>query len=218
MATAWQRAGRLGGEAVHRLRDRLEALEAGNESDDATAFPALHWMTAALFLAAGAEAALLAQNERTPAGVGPRSARAALAELATTLRDPAVAAPLLAAPLAGAAHAARVLSPTPRARQISRLLDGVAAGVAVAGAARVAYNALARGEGGRTGAQPRPRPRLAGAVAPLTFGATALLGLILEREEERERRELQRLRLRASVVERLVPRRKPRLDRIVLHI
>ncbi len=212
MGSGWRRAGGLGREAVHRLRER----EAPQQGDEPTALPALHWMTAGLFLAAGADAALRAGSARASGTVRPRGAAAALAELGTTLRDPAVAAPLLAAPLAGLAHAARVLSPTPRARRAARLLDGVAAGVAVAGAARAAYNALARGANGRTGAQ--PRARLAGAVAPLTFGATALLGLLLEHEEERERRELEHLRHRASVVERLVPRRKARLDRIVLHI
>ena len=58
----------------------------------------------------------------------------------------------------------------------------------------------------------------AAALVPLTFGATACLGLLLEREEESERDERARLRRRARVVERLVPRRRSRLDRIVVHV
>jgi len=172
-------------------------------------------MTAALFAAAGAEAALRQRVASAPPAPGPRHARPSVAALAGMLRDPVGIASALAAPLAGAAHVARAIGGAPRARLAARVLDVVAAGVAVAGAVRAAYNAL-----GREPARPvaRSRSRLAGAVAPLTFGATAVLGLILEHEEERERRERERLRRRASVVERLVPRRRARLDRIVLHI
>ena len=191
MVANWRAAGRLGGEALGRLREVLAGDE-GEEAASPTSFPELHWMTAALFLAAGADAA----RQHLP------------------LSDPARLAPLLAAPVVGAAHAARALSSAPGARQATRLLDGVAAGVAVAATARVAYNALARG---RPAEPPAPRG-LAAALVPLTFGATAVLGLLLDRVEERERRELRRLRRRASVVERLVPRRRARMDHIVLHI
>jgi len=209
MANAWTAAGRIGREATDRLRRMLP--EAGERATgDECAFPALHWMTAALFLAAGAEAALRPRT-RAPGTGSPGDAGAVLATLRGLLRDPLRSTPLLAAPLAGAAHAARALGGVPRARQATRTVDALAAGLAVAGAVDAAYNALGRRRAG-------PAPSLAAAVAPLTFGATAVLGLILEHEEERERKERERLRRRASVVERLVPGRKPRLDRIVLHI
>ncbi len=200
---------------IDRLRDALRARDARAAEEEAEgAFATLHWMTAALFLAAGVEAALRAQAQGAPGAPGPRSTRAALASLATALRDPTLLAPLLTAPLAAGAHATRALSDTRRARVGARVLDVVAAAVAVAGVARSAYNALARGRGLPEG---MGRSRLAD-VVPLTLGATAALGLILQREEERERQELDRLRHRASIVERLVPRRRAHLDRIVLHI
>lgn len=203
-----------GPKAMDRLTDKLSRRRARAAEEEAQgAFRTLHWLAAALFVAAGAETALRAQ--RSPGTPGPQGTREALASFAAMLRDPTQLAPLLTAALAAAAHAARASNDSQRARAGTRLLDGVAAGMAVAGAVRAAYNALAPE---RAGAVAIGRPRLAPSVVPLTFGATAVLGLILEHEERRERQALERLRRRASIVERLVPQRRTRLDRIVLHI
>ncbi len=198
-------------------RRRLPQPEAGEGEPEPT-FPALHWLTAGLFLAAGAEA-LLDQRGDTTRLSGPldrphRARRAA--------RGVVRVAPLVAAPLAGAAHAARAVTNGPNLRLATQLLDGVAVGVAAAGLAAAAYDALGEqptahgpGAASRVG---RTATRVARALVPITLGGIAVLGMLLETEEEREREMVRRLRRRASIVERLVPRRRARFDHIVLHI
>lgn len=193
----------VGRAAVANVRTavRRVANEAAGGPDD-VAFSSLHWMTAAIFLVAGADAAL---RERKASGRVTKLVRWA---------------PLLAAPLAGAAHAARAVRPSRATRLAAQMLDGLAMSVAAAGIGRALYETAADASaGGPWTSGRRHRARLLSrAVAPLTFGATGILGLILDREEQEERAAQRRLRRRASVVERLVPRRRPRLDRIVLHI
>jgi hypothetical protein len=200
MSSAYRKLSRLARDTTGRAR---AALSAPPDDEDAPTFPALQWMTAALFLGAGAEAAI------RPWGAG-RAGRLDALRLA----------PLAAAPLAAAAHGARAFTSAPRARLATRVMDGVAAGVAMAGVAGAAYNALR--PGGASGAAALPQTgkvrRLVAVIAPLGLGAAALLGLLLEHEEEREGEELRRLRRRASVVERLVPARRPRFDHIVVHV
>lgn len=201
MAKAWDAVESLGRKAARRATGLLPLT--GDEVDEEPLFPALQWMTAALYVAAGAET-LFRQRRRH-----------------ALWRDPLRVAPLLAAPLAGAAHAVRAVSSSPPSRLAAQILDGVAAGVALAGLAQAAYGAAAPATPGQ-GGWPRPRSGrglgLAATAAPLTFAATAVLGLLLEHEEEREREEIERLRRRASVVERLVPQRRRRFDRIVVHV
>lgn len=199
MAKAWDVIETLGRTAARRASEALP-WAGDDDADEGPLFPALHWMTAALYVAATAETAL--RQRRRP----------------TTSRDLMRLAPLLAAPLAGAAHAARALTSARGVRVAAQVLDGVAAGAAVAGMAQAAYGA-APSNGGQ-GGWPRKRPLrgLAAGSAPLTVAATAVLGLLLEHEEEREREEVESLRRRASVVERLVPQRRRRLERIVVHV
>ncbi len=188
---------RVGRRRAEKRRERSAARPHGGAEDREPLFPALHWMTAALFAAAGTEAALRLRGGR---GVG----------------DLLRIAPLLAAPLGSTVHVARARSGAPRIRLATQLVDGLAAGIAVAGVFGAAYNAV---EGtGTTWPRTRAARRLASALVPLTFGATACLGLLLERQEDEERGEVERLRRRARIVERLVPQRRPRLDRIVVHV
>lgn len=163
-------------------------------------FEKLHWLAAGLFLAAGAEALLARQR-------GKRDIPAALGW-----------APVIAAPAAGAAHAARALRPGPGTRTAASVLSGVAVGVGAAGLLAGIY-ASRRDQQDRP-AWSRPRRLLdnAAAVAPLTFGATGILGLLLDHEEQAEAQVRERLSRSASIAGRLMPRRKPKLDRIVLHI
>jgi hypothetical protein len=200
-------------QALERV-DRL--LDAGEPEPT---FPALHWMTAVLFLAAGTEALLRqrAPDADTIASPLDRPHRAGKAA-----RSALNVAPLLAAPLAGAAHAARAVTNGPRLRLATQVLDGIAVGVAAAGLATAAYDAL---DETPTSADPAGRSRVrrsaasfAHAIVPVTFGAVAVLGMLLETEEEKERQKVERLRHRASIVQRLVPRRRARFDHIVLHI
>lgn len=201
--TTLDRAGKAGRAATASMRTAVRRVvdEAAGGTED-VAFSSLQWLTAGIFLVAGADAVL--RERKTPGR---------LTELVRW-------APLLAAPLAGAAHAARALRPNRATRLAAQVLDGVAMGVAAAGIGRVLYETAADSSAGAPWTSgPRHRARaLSRTVAPLTFGATGVLGLILDREEQDEQAAQRRLRRRASVVERLVPKRRPRLDHVVVHI
>ena len=150
-------------------------------------------MTAALFLAAGAETAL---GERRGDHRAPDALRWA---------------PLVAAPVASALHAARALWPSRATRMMSQVADGLAIGVGVAGIASSLYSAVQDDEEVENSAA---LPSL----APLAFAAVGVLGMLLDREEEEIDEERESLERRASLVERFVPQRKARVDRIVVHI
>lgn len=208
MRGTWNRVMDLGEDAAGRVRDAVDGMRdaigglASSGEAEEPAFSGLQWMTAGLFIAAGAEAALRARGNGL---------------VGTALRW----APLVAAPLAGAAHAARAVRPGRRTRMAACVVDGMAAGVAAVGVGLAAVESVRSARGGPPipGAVRRRVARQLGAgVAPLTFGATAALGFILDREEEEDRSEHRRLARRGRIVERLVPRRRPKLDHIVLHV
>jgi hypothetical protein len=171
--------------------------------EDTFAFSGLHWMAAGMFIAAGAQAALSQSKSNSQ-------------------RVPGLVrwAPLVAAPLAGAAHAVRAARPTTTSRALSRVLDGLAIGVGAAGVASSIYTASRERTitGGWPGSRRRALTELGSSLAPLTFGITGILGMILDREEEQDSLAHRKLEKRARVVERFVPQRKPKLDRIVVHI
>jgi hypothetical protein len=62
------------------------------------------------------------------------------------------------------------------------------------------------------------RRSASGYTTSLALAATGILGLVLDRREREMREERARLERRASIVERLVPRRRGRLDHIVVHV
>ncbi|HUE95213.1 MAG TPA: hypothetical protein VMN39_01050 [Longimicrobiaceae bacterium] len=112
-------------------------------------------------------------------------------------------APLLVAPLAAAAHLQHARQPTNHSELAVRFLTGASIGF---GAALFAFDSIVN--------RNHPPRR----IGPLAFASAGLLGLLLEREEraiEETERELAR---RARIVERLVPRRKAKLDRVVVHV
>jgi len=164
-----------------------------HDNDDAP-LSGLHWMTATLFLAAGAETAL---GERRGDHRAPDALRWA---------------PLVAAPLASAVHAARALWPGRATRILSQVADGLAIGVGVAGIASSLYSAVEDDD------EVSERNVALPSLAPLAFAAVGVLGMLLDREEEEIDETRDSLERRARVVERLVPKRKARLDRIVVHI
>jgi hypothetical protein len=127
-------------------------------------FAGLHWMTAGLFVAAGAEAAL-----------GQRRGDHRSAEAVRW-------APVIAAPMAGAAQAARALWPTPATRTLSQLVNGVALGVGAAGLVSSVRASLREHEY-EIDEPPAFWDRFP-SLAPLAFGAVGLLGLLLDRDEE----------------------------------
>lgn len=127
-------------------------------------FAGLHWMTAGLFVAAGAEAALgQRRGDHRPA---------------EAIRW----APVIAAPMASAAQAARAMWPTPATRTLSQLVNGVALGVGAAGLVSSVRASLREHEY-ELDEPPAFWDRFP-SLAPLAFGAVGLLGLLLDRDEE----------------------------------
>lgn len=159
------------------------------------AFAGLHWMTAGLFMAAGIEAAA---GERRGDYRSRRSVRWA---------------PLLAAPAAATAHALRAAHPTAATRLASRLLDGVAIGVGSVGIAASLYSASHSDD---LGVPSRRITRLP-SMAPLTFCALGLLAILLDEREEDVENERAQLERRARILDRVLPKRTARVDRIVIH-
>jgi hypothetical protein len=190
-----------------KVRDAVPNDGAVADAADRSAFSPLHWMAAGLFLATGAEA--VASRRLASEMGGPRRSPWRVLGLA----------PLVVAPLAGVAHVLEAAWPERGPARAVKVLDGVAVGVAVAATAAGVYGALAgrrdprwyrRGRGRRTS--------ILDAVAPLAVGATGVLGLLLEREA-REAAELRRrLEKRARLLDRLIPRRRAKIDRIVVHV
>lgn len=177
---------------------RALALVPRNASRDHEApasSPELRWTAAALALATGATA------------TRPDGAR--------TIRR----LPLVLAPVLGAAHVVASRTADPRARAAVRALGVVALGVSAAELVLAASRALSRRdrEGAwRGGHRPARRP-MHDLLAPVAFGATGLLTLLLEREERR-RAQARRDRRPTGIVERILPRRKSRVERIVVHV
>jgi hypothetical protein len=155
----------------------------------------LHWLTAGLFIAAGAETVF-----------GKRRG---------DFREPEAVrwAPLVTAPLAGAAHAAHALWPSSTTRTLTNVVDGLAIGVGAAGLASSIYNAR-QDQKLEEGSWPDQVP----SFAPLAFAAIGVLGMVLLEEEEDTAEVHEQLASRARIVERLVPKRKPKFDHIVVHV
>jgi hypothetical protein len=110
--------------------------------------------------------------------------------------------PALLGPLGAAAQLAEVHAPSPGGRSALRILNTSAIAL---GSALVVHDLLA---------DSRPPSRL----SPLTLAVGGLLGLLIDHQEAEVVRAETELRLRASVVDRLVPRRRGRVDRIVVHV
>lgn len=165
------------------------------DDEDTQAFSGLHWMTAGLFVAAGLEAAV---GERRGDYRSPGSLRWA---------------PLIAGPAAATAHALRAARPSRATRLAAQILDGVAIGVGTVGVASSLHSALRADEADSASPWPAQLP----SAAPLAFCAVGLLAVLLEDEEKAYQAERARLERRARIVGRLVPERKARVDRIVIH-
>ena len=149
-------------------RKKAKLAERGTDHQIAAhehGFASLHWMTAGLFVAAGAEAAL---------GKRRGDHRA----------DDAIRwAPLVAAPLASAAQAARAIWPSPTTRNVSKLVNSVAVAVGAAGLISSVRAGLSEREYQEDEESASLLERLP-SLAPLAFGAVGLLGLLLDSEEE----------------------------------
>lgn len=171
-----------------RLGDRLR-----REPEPASPLPYLRAAAAQLLLATGAGATLEHVSGAPSARFG-RTDNGVPGALAW--------APALIGPLAAVAHLQHARQPDLESGRAVRLLNAASLTV---GSALFVYDLLA-GD--------RPRARL----APLAFASAGLLGITLDRQELETRNRETELRRRAKVVERLVPRRRPRLDRVVVHV
>lgn len=177
-------------ETVQRLATRIH--DDGEADDGESARLAPLWLAAAqLMLATGVGATL----EQLAAGRGADGDSPAPSGL--------VWAPVLVAPLVAAAHLEHARNPSDRSQTAVRFLTGTAAGLGTI--LFIADAALNRDHAPRR-------------IGPLAFASAGILGLLLQRQEREIDREEEALEKRAKVVERLVPRRRAKLDRIVVHV
>jgi hypothetical protein len=181
---------------IQKLVPRMQ-----DEDDyDDFAFASLHLLVAGLYAASGAETAL---GERRGEYHDPEALRWG---------------PLAAAPIAAAAHVARALAPGRATRIASQIVNGMAVAVGAAGLASSVVSALLAEDRGLFGRRRRTVRERIPSLAPLAFGITGLLGAILDREERQEAQLRERMERRGRVVERLTPKRRARVDRIVVHV
>lgn len=183
---------------LDELNRNIRGTTADEHEADGSVFAPLRVLTAQLLLVTAAEAVLdrlQREPEQRPLDYPPhRSARASAAALA----------PSLLAPLAAAAHLTHLAGPSRSTDLATRVLDTAVVGVSVG----AALAALVAGRG----------RSVSGATAPLALATAGVLGLVLDRQERAHADAHRRLARRASVVERLVPARRGRLDHIVVHI
>lgn len=188
------------------LRDRLTRVSPGafgEASVDRESPDPLQMLTAEilLFTGLGTVAEALHDGQHSPVDPyapesGPRGAFARL--------RPVDWGPALLAAAAAIAHAVHAIAPGERSRLATRTFDLAVVGIGLLGLA----DTLA---GVRRGGRPL-------SPAPLSLASAALLGILVDRAERQHEDERKRLEKRARIVERLVPKRRPRLDRIVVHV
>jgi hypothetical protein len=199
---------------MERLRKltRLTRTPPGDDPPEpAPAFKALRLFSAELLLSTGANATLHYLRARSgpahPAdgdGSAPPWTAEAVAPHSRARPGPGAWAPLVLGSLGCAAQATLALRPSDRALLATRVLGGLILGVGAAGAAD-ALRASIRGEAPFT-------------FAPLLFGYTGLIGFLLDRQETAVAEEEEALTRRSRILDRLVPERRTRIERIVVHV
>jgi hypothetical protein len=112
--------------------------------------------------------------------------------------------PSLVGSLAAAAQIAHAVRPSDATTAATRLLNASVVGLGLLG---LGFEAVAGRRGERI-------PSL----APLGLATAGVVAALLDRHQRQEAEERRRLARRADIVERLVPRRRPKLDRIVVHV
>jgi hypothetical protein len=189
------------------MLEHLEKLRPGSSRDKEDAddtreerFRTLRFFTAELLVTAGLQASLRFLRERsTP----PKEFGVEEPDTSVT-RSVLELAPVVLGPAAAAAQALRAVHPSERAETATRLFDALVIGVGAAGVLESLSRAV-RGDGSFS-------------FNPLLFGYIGVLGLLLDREETELREETEQLRRRASLVERWLPKRRTRIQRIVVHV
>jgi len=194
---------------LRRSRSRTAAPPPVAEAEPTTpVFTGLRLFTAKLLLSTGVNATLYYLRERRSS---PRAEAATRAGYAAVAPSPtgggSSAAAFVPAMLGTAACAMQVrnsLMPSDRNHAASTLLNGAVVGMGVAGAAEAVISAV--------------RGNRHFSVAPLLFGYTGVLGFLLDREEDHVAEHATRLEHRARIVERFVPRRRTKIDKIVVRV
>jgi hypothetical protein len=164
--------------------------------EDEFSFGRLHWMTSALFLASGAETAF---GERRGEYRPPDAIRWA---------------PLIAAPLACAAHAARAVSPNPQTRRVAQIMNAVAVGVGAAGMASSVYSTIQERHEDDTRSLLGSLPTM----SPLAFAAVGVLGFLLDGEEQDEAADRRELRRHLQDLSTHKSRRRKKSRRVVVRV
>lgn len=184
---------------LHSLKD-----DAGSDDDAAPAaseLAPLRMLAAPMLLLTGIEATLeslrrVQSSETDTEDQGRRAgSRASYA---------AVWAPSLLAPFAAAAQMAHLSRPSESVSIASRVLNTAVVGAGVGAMADMLVGYWQRKE----------PPSL----APLALTAAGLLAMLLDRQQHQLEADRRRLEQRARIVERLVPKRRAKLDRIVVHV
>ncbi|CAN5735366.1 hypothetical protein BH23GEM6_BH23GEM6_16540 [soil metagenome] len=180
-----------------RISDRWTGAE-DEDTDDEISLDSLRVLAAELLLVTGVGATLdvLSRSRQSQRDRIPGRANLGDAPLA------AVWGPALVAPFAAASHLRQAAGPSEKAARASRFLDTALIGIGVAEFAS-----------SLTGLQKRTP-----SLVPLALASAGLLGLVVARREREEEREHRALEKRAEIVARLVPKRRPKLDRIVVHV
>lgn len=188
-------------EARERVRERLRGPEVEEEELGGELKP-LRMMAAQMLMLTGIGGTLELLS-RSAAQRNAHGAERAAGSLLERTR-PGAWAPLLIGPMAALAQVAHGLRPSPSTAAATRVLGAASIGAGLAGFA----DALASS---RTSPGAPP-------LGPIALASAGVLSLALDREEQRLEQDRARLQRRASVVQRLVPRRRARLDRIVVHV
>ena len=181
---------------IEKLRERgwfrkgIDEREEREEMSSAV-FGELHLVAAQLLLAAGASATL-----QHLVGRPEREAR----DRSTAERW----APALVGTLAAAAHAVHARQPSESTEAATRIANGAVLGTGIAETLDSLY-ATAQG-------------RTPLSTSGLILGTAGVFGFLLGRRERETVKETEALERRARLTERWVPRRRRKLERIVVHV
>jgi hypothetical protein len=188
---------------LNRLRTRGRPAPAPRDetpTEPTPVFTALRLFSAELVLSSGINATLQYLRSRSPRPARP----GALDPAARRVGRTGAWAPLVLGGLGCAAQATFAFRPSQRALLATRVLNGLILGVGAAGAAEEIRAAV--------------RSQSSPTVAPFLFGYTGLLGFLLDRQESVVAEEEAALTRRTRLLDRLIPERRTRIERIVVHV
>jgi hypothetical protein len=186
-------------ERLRRLKnDESEHEDADEAPASAPVFGALRLFSAELMVSSGMNATLqYLRDRRSWRGAGSVVQRDVVGVAAAWI-------PALLGAAASTAQARLALDPQSGAKTAVTLLNGAVVGIGIAAAADTAL-AAARGQRRFN-------------LAPLLFGYSGVLGFLLDRQETLVAEQEAALDRRARIVERWVPRRRTKLDKIIVHV